>query len=62
VSELSLGAWLTYGTAVTDEQQVLACVDTATKAGVNFIDTAEGYNSGKSEEVLSPYTFVCAQN
>ena len=51
VSEICLGSWLTYGGAVERERAV-ACVDAAFDAGINFIDTANVYSGGRSEEFL----------
>jgi len=51
VSEISLGSWLTYGGGVAREQAV-ACVAKAFEVGINFIDTANVYASGRSEEFL----------
>ncbi|MBO0993894.1 aldo/keto reductase family protein [Bacillus sp. SD088] len=52
VSEISLGSWLTYGKSVED--------DTATKTihkaydlGINFFDSANVYEQGEGEKVLS---------
>ncbi|WP_410819979.1 aldo/keto reductase [Micromonospora sp. 050-3] len=60
VSEISLGAmtfggsghplWGTLGGLALPEVQRL--VDTALDAGVNFVDTADGYSDGESEELL----------
>ena len=51
VSELSLGSWVTYHNQVnvTAAREMLAA---AMDAGINFFDNAEGYASGKSEEVM----------
>ncbi len=49
VSELSLGA---ARGAVRDRPRFLAAVQAAVDAGVNFIDTAAGYDDGASEEAL----------
>lgn len=49
VSELSLGA---ARGAVRDRPRFLAAVQAAVDAGVNFIDTAAGYDEGASEEAL----------
>ncbi len=51
VSELSLGSWVTYHNQVnvTAAREMLAA---AMDAGMNFFDNAEGYASGKSEEVM----------
>jgi aryl-alcohol dehydrogenase-like predicted oxidoreductase len=51
VSEISLGSWLTYGGGV-DSDNARACVDAAFDAGINFIDTANVYATGKAEEFL----------
>ena len=50
ISPLGLGtvnfAWL------TDEPDAFAILDTAFERGVNFIDTANNYNAGKTEALL----------
>jgi aryl-alcohol dehydrogenase-like predicted oxidoreductase len=51
VSEISLGSWLTYGGGVPREQAE-ACVDRAFDVGINFIDTANVYSSGRAEDFL----------
>ncbi|HET7567757.1 MAG TPA: aldo/keto reductase family protein [Gaiellaceae bacterium] len=51
VSEISLGSWLTYGGGVPREQAE-ACVAKAFEVGINFIDTANIYASGRAEEFL----------
>jgi aryl-alcohol dehydrogenase-like predicted oxidoreductase len=51
VSEIALGSWLTYGTAV-DDANARACVDRAFEVGINFIDTANVYGRGAAEEFL----------
>ena len=51
VSELSLGAWVTYGGQV-GEEMALKCMSTAYDAGVNFFDNAEAYASGNAEIVM----------
>jgi aryl-alcohol dehydrogenase-like predicted oxidoreductase len=51
VSEISLGSWLTYGGGVGREQAE-ACVAKAFDVGINFIDTANVYATGKAEEFL----------
>ncbi|MHA2175106.1 MAG: aldo/keto reductase family protein [Candidatus Hodarchaeales archaeon] len=52
ISEISLGAWLTYGGTVNDEG-TQACVTKAIDLGVNFIDLADVYARGKAEESLN---------
>jgi aryl-alcohol dehydrogenase-like predicted oxidoreductase len=50
VSPLCLGAMMFGG--VTDEPTAARIVDKAREQGINFVDTADGYNGGKSEEVV----------
>ena len=49
ISEISLGAWLTYGGPV-DDQQTATIVRTAIDAGINFIDLADVYTRGEAEK------------
>jgi voltage-dependent potassium channel beta subunit len=51
ISEISLGAWLTYGDAV-DKDLTRACVETALDHGVNFIDLADVYAYGEAERLV----------
>ncbi|TVX97911.1 aldo/keto reductase family protein [Paenibacillus cremeus] len=51
VSEIGLGSWLTYGTAV-EKQTAVDCIKIAYDQGVNFFDTANAYNKGASEVVV----------
>ncbi|QKX63623.1 uncharacterized protein TRUGW13939_10794 [Talaromyces rugulosus] len=51
VSAISLGGWLTYGGHVDDEK-TYSCMKAAYDVGVNFFDTAEGYEGGKSEIIM----------
>lgn len=51
VSEISLGSWLTYGTAVEKETAVRT-IDKAYELGINFFDTANAYNRGEAEKVV----------
>jgi aryl-alcohol dehydrogenase-like predicted oxidoreductase len=48
VSEISLGAWLTYAGGIAFEQ-TRACTDAAFDAGINFFDTANVYGRGAAE-------------
>tara|TARA_B100000686_G_scaffold64932_1_gene69754 strand:+ start:18075 stop:19043 length:969 start_codon:yes stop_codon:yes gene_type:complete len=51
VSELSFGSWVTFNTQVDTklaEEMFKVCFD----SGINFFDNAEGYDRGKSEEVM----------
>ncbi len=57
VSPLCLGA-MTFGTAEvgnTDEATSHLMMDTFFDAGGNFIDTANGYGAGRSEEIIGTY-------
>jgi 1-deoxyxylulose-5-phosphate synthase len=51
VSEISLGSWLTYGSAV-DVERGLSCVRRAFEVGINFFDTANVYGGGGAELFL----------
>jgi voltage-dependent potassium channel beta subunit len=51
VSELSLGAWVTYGGQV-GEEMAMKCMSAAYEAGVNFFDNAEAYAHGNAEVVM----------
>ena len=50
VSKLCLGAMMFGGPTAPEDAE--AMVEDARAAGVNFIDTADGYNRGRSEEVV----------
>jgi len=52
VSVISLGAWVTYGHQVKEEEVAYECMKTAFDAGVNFFDNAEVYGSGNAETVM----------
>jgi len=51
VSELSLGAWVTYGSQV-GEDVAYECMKAAYEHGVNFFDNAEAYASGEAEKIM----------
>ena len=51
VSEISLGAWVTFGNQISDKT-ASDLVRTAYDYGVNFFDNADVYAKGKAEEVL----------
>ena len=51
VSEISLGSWLTYGTAV-EQQTANDCIKRAFELGINFFDTSNAYNAGEGEKAL----------
>src|ERR1700735_5165494 len=58
VSEISLGAWLTFAGGIEFEQ-TLACTEAAFEAGINFFDTDNVYGRGAAEtawgEILSKH-------
>ncbi len=51
VSEVSLGAWLTYGGSVENDLAA-QCLRTAIDNGINFIDVADVYARGEAEHVV----------
>lgn len=51
ISELSLGAWITYGGQV-GQDTARECMIAAYEAGVNYFDNAEAYASGQAEIVM----------
>lgn len=51
MSELSLGAWVTYGGQV-GEDVATKCMSKAYELGVNFFDNAEAYAHGNAEVVM----------
>ncbi len=51
VSEISLGAWVTFGSQI-DEQMAVNLVHAAYDQGVNFFDNADIYASGQAEVVM----------
>ena len=51
LSELSLGAWVTYGGQV-GEEAAKSCMAAAYQYGVNFYDNAEAYAHGNAEIVM----------
>ena len=56
VSEVALGAWLTYSGGI-EFDQTRACTEAAFEVGINFFDTANVYGRGAAEtawgEILS---------
>ena len=57
ISEISLGTWQVGGTWGTgfDEKLAARLLHEAVEAGVNFIDTADVYESGESEKAVGRY-------
>ncbi len=51
VSELSFGAWVTFGEQI-GEEDALRLMQTAFDAGVNFFDNAQSYAAGKAESIM----------
>lgn len=51
VSEISLGAWITFGSQIKD-QTAEKLIRTAFDIGINFFDNADAYARGKAEEVM----------
>ncbi|MBP8252732.1 MAG: aldo/keto reductase family protein [Herpetosiphon sp.] len=51
VSEISLGAWLTYGGSVENDTAA-QCLRAAIDSGINFIDVADIYARGEAEHVV----------
>jgi voltage-dependent potassium channel beta subunit len=51
VSEVAIGAWLTYGGTVEDDDAE-RCLRKALDLGVNFIDVADVYSRGEAERVV----------
>jgi voltage-dependent potassium channel beta subunit len=51
ISEISLGAWVTFGSQV-DEDTSLELIQAAYEAGVNFFDNADIYANGQAELVM----------
>ncbi len=53
VSRICIGAWQAAGWATSDDERFIKVVRHAMDKGLNFIDTAEGYGNGHSEEVVA---------
>jgi voltage-dependent potassium channel beta subunit len=51
LSELSYGAWVTFGSPQAEEVQE-QCMSAAYDAGINFFDNAEAYGGGQAEVVM----------
>jgi aryl-alcohol dehydrogenase-like predicted oxidoreductase len=52
VSQLCLGAMMFGAFGNTDHDDAVKIIHKALDAGINFIDTADGYSAGESEEIL----------
>ena len=54
ISEVGFGAWALGGQwGDQDDAESVAALNAAIDAGVNFIDTAQGYGDGRSEKVIA---------
>lgn len=51
VSEISLGAWITFGSQIT-EKTAIELIKTAYEHGINFFDNADAYANGQAEKVM----------
>jgi voltage-dependent potassium channel beta subunit len=51
VSEISLGAWVTFGTQV-DQKLASELIHTAYEAGINYFDNADAYGNGQAELLM----------
>ena len=54
VSEIGFGAWAISGEGYgpVDENESIHALNSALERGINFIDTADSYGKGKSEEII----------
>src|SRR5271163_3788668 len=52
VSQLCLGAMMFGAFGNSDHDDAVQIIRKALDAGINFIDTADGYSHGESEEIL----------
>jgi aryl-alcohol dehydrogenase-like predicted oxidoreductase len=53
ISEIGFGAWAIGGSwGDVDETDAVAALNAALDAGVTFIDTADGYGGGRSEQII----------
>jgi voltage-dependent potassium channel beta subunit len=53
VSQVSLGAWTTYGGSVQDRKKITEIVERALEGGVNFFDNADAYARGEGERIMT---------
>ncbi len=51
VSEISIGAWITYGNMV-EKEGARECLNKALEMGANYIDIADVYAGGKAEQII----------
>ena len=53
VSQISLGAWTTYGASVQDRKVITEVVEKALEGGINFFDNADAYARGDGERIMT---------
>lgn len=53
VSQVSLGAWTTYGGSIEDRKLITQIVERALEGGVNFFDNADVYARGEGERYMT---------
>src|SRR5579864_923965 len=53
VSPLCLGAMMFGAWGNTDHEESIRIIHAALDAGINFVDTADVYSSGESEEIVA---------
>jgi len=51
ISEISLGAWLTFGGTVAEEKAA-PIIRSAIESGINFIDISDIYSKGEAEKIV----------
>ena len=52
VPRIAIGTWQASGWATSDEDQMIRIIRSGIENGLNFIDTAESYGDGLSEEIV----------
>ncbi|MGX7680279.1 aldo/keto reductase [Jatrophihabitans sp. DSM 45814] len=52
VSDVALGTMMFGAMANTDHEEAIRIIHTALDAGINFVDTADVYSNGESEEIV----------
>ncbi len=53
VSQISLGAWTTYGGSVQDQKRITDILEKALEGGINFFDNADIYARGEGERTMT---------
>ena len=52
VSEVSLGAWTTFGQTVEEQRTITSIIEKAFELGINFFDNADVYHRGAGERTM----------